>query len=202
MRKNIILSLAIILFSNRSYSQDIDYARKIIDTLCSEEMYGRGYVKDGDLKSANFIQSEFEKIGLKNLNNQYQQKFSLNINTFEDKQFVKIGKKKLELGVNYIISANSGSGKGKVKLMSYKKFKSRKEITEKGIVVSKKEYDELLSNKLLHGALQDKIIVRKNGKKLTSSLAQYQLSIPVIEVLTNENQKIKKIEFEINPITF
>ena len=42
-----------------------DYADFILDSLCSDEMKGRGYVSQGDLKAAQFIKREYQKIGLR-----------------------------------------------------------------------------------------------------------------------------------------
>jgi aminopeptidase YwaD len=60
------------------------YARKIVDTMASENMHGRGYVNDGDKIAANYIRTEFKKFGLKTSTEDYYQKFSFPINTFPD----------------------------------------------------------------------------------------------------------------------
>src|SRR3989442_813160 len=58
------------------------YARKIVDTMASESMHGRGYVNDGDKIAANYIRTEFQKLGLKSFTDDYYQKFSFPVNTF------------------------------------------------------------------------------------------------------------------------
>ena len=36
------------VFTLLVFAQDIDYAREIIDNLCSKDMFGRGYINAGD----------------------------------------------------------------------------------------------------------------------------------------------------------
>jgi aminopeptidase YwaD len=62
-----------------------NYARKIVDTMCSESMHGRGYVNEGDSIAANYIKTEFKKFGLKSFAGEdYYQKFEFAVNTFPD----------------------------------------------------------------------------------------------------------------------
>lgn len=58
------------------------YARKVVDTMTSESMHGRGYVNDGDKIAANYIRAQFQKFGLSSFTNDYYQHFSFPINTF------------------------------------------------------------------------------------------------------------------------
>ena len=64
MRKGIVfLFFQFICFT--VFSQNINSARKIVDTLTSEYFAGRGAVDDGEKKAANFIANHFKKQGLK-----------------------------------------------------------------------------------------------------------------------------------------
>ncbi len=56
-----------ITVSNFSFSQDVDFAYKMVDTLTSPCYFGRGYTKDGMNKAAQFIAGQFTKYGLKPL---------------------------------------------------------------------------------------------------------------------------------------
>ena len=81
-------------FSQESSKGEVyQYARKIVDTLASPSMHGRGYVKNGDRIAAKYIAEEFKKYGLlsckklqtgdpKTLYKNYFQYFELSINTF------------------------------------------------------------------------------------------------------------------------
>jgi aminopeptidase YwaD len=94
-----------------------DYARKIVDTMASRNMHGRGYVNGGDSIAAFYLKSEFQKDGLKNFNNDYYQKFSFPINTFpEDISFgfdLGAGSDYFQFkgiaGKNFLIDAGSNS---------------------------------------------------------------------------------------------
>jgi hypothetical protein len=61
-----------------------DYARKIVDTMASESMHGRGYVNSGDSIAANYMRSEFKKFGLRSIGKDHYQNFSFPINTFPE----------------------------------------------------------------------------------------------------------------------
>ena len=41
-------------------AQELEYARKVIATLSSDEMKGRGYVEKGDRRAAEYLAGEFE----------------------------------------------------------------------------------------------------------------------------------------------
>ena len=64
-------------YSNSSLSQDSLYTRSVINTLTSESFHGRGYVKGGDAKAAQFIADEFRKLDLSPLTENYFQTFIL-----------------------------------------------------------------------------------------------------------------------------
>lgn len=70
------------LSAQESKGEIYQYARKIIDTMTSESMHGRGYVNDGDKIAANYIRTEFQNLGLKSFTKDYYQKFSFPVNTF------------------------------------------------------------------------------------------------------------------------
>ena len=200
MKRATLLFLISCLSFNFSLSQSLSFAKEVIDTLCSKEMYGRGYIDNGDKKAANFIENEFKKIGLESYE-KFQQSFSFDINTFPKNQSISINNKKLVLGVDYIISPNSGDGSGKAKLIPNKKLEEGKKGHKKGIIMSKSEYkDFLLTGKYTkdNNPINSKIIVRTNEKKLTASLSRQQLPIPIIEVFTPNLGEIKKIKFDIN----
>lgn len=93
-----------------------DYARIIVDTLASKSMHGRGYVNGGDKIAANYIKSEFQKLGLKSFSDNYFQSLSFPINTFPGKMLVKIDRKELVPGKDYLVDPYSPSCKGTYRL--------------------------------------------------------------------------------------
>ncbi|MES2397887.1 MAG: M28 family peptidase [Bacteroidota bacterium] len=73
------------VFAQENKGEVYQYARNIVDTMASKSMHGRGYVNDGDKIAANYIRSEFKKLGLKPFKDDYYQPFTFSINTFPDK---------------------------------------------------------------------------------------------------------------------
>jgi len=94
------------------YSQSIEYARSIINTLASKEYMGRGYVANADLKAAKFIRNEFRLSGLDSLGKNYFQPFKIDVNTFPGEMDVQINGASLKPGDDYIIDPTSPSIKG------------------------------------------------------------------------------------------
>lgn len=91
-----------------AYTQNIEYNRKMVDTLASAHFWGRGYTKTGMERAGIFLQSEFKKIGLKPLyKNSYLQPFTFSANTFAGNMYVKLNGKVLQPGVDYLVTANS-----------------------------------------------------------------------------------------------
>ena len=113
----IFFIILIILSGINTKAQDISYNRKIVDTLASSNFWGRGYTKDGMQKAADFLAKEFKNLGLKPLNQKnYLQKFTYSANTFPGNMEVMVNDKKLLPGVDFLVSADSHSNKGKGKL--------------------------------------------------------------------------------------
>ncbi len=109
-----LLFISCLLFSHQEgFCQ---YANDIIKKLASSEFQGRGYYKHGDSLAAAFIKSEFVRIGLEPVKGNYYQPFTFPVNTFPGKMDVRIGKKKLEAGKDYIVSPACSAIKGKYNL--------------------------------------------------------------------------------------
>ena len=93
-----------------------EYTREAIEILTSDSLFGRGYLHDGDKKAADYIASEFEKAGVIPFSeNDYFQKFNLNVNTFPHNPSVEINGEVLTLCEDYLIYPHSGSSEGKRK---------------------------------------------------------------------------------------
>ncbi|MGZ4118124.1 MAG: hypothetical protein ACXVPY_11610, partial [Bacteroidia bacterium] len=88
------------LFSQEIKKGEVyDYARKIVDTMASESMHGRGYVNGGDSIAANYIKTEFKKFGLRSFTgDDYYQRFSFPVNTFPGKMSLNVDGKELTPG--------------------------------------------------------------------------------------------------------
>ena len=116
MTKRYLFLLFIFLFCHSLFAQDIKYARKIIDTLASPSMHGRGYVKNGDQIAAKFIENEFQNDSLKYFDKNYFQNFELSVCTLPGKVVVETESKKLVPGVDYLVGASSPQIKGTFKI--------------------------------------------------------------------------------------
>ncbi|MEO6901813.1 MAG: M28 family peptidase [Bacteroidia bacterium] len=128
--------------------QVLPYARKIVDTMASESMYGRGYINKGDSIAANYIKNNFKKLGLKSFDQHYDQHydqyFKFPINTFPfpiSFQLTACKKKKSSVlfegvvGENMLISAASNAVKGNYTVLI---FDSIDAASEKALISFKK----------------------------------------------------------------
>lgn len=213
MKRIFIITLTLLFFVT-AYGQDIKYARKTINTLCSPKFHGRGYVKGGDAKAAAFIYKEFKK--LKEVEVQYQP-FVFPVNTFPGKMKVKVGGKTLEPGVDYMVDPGCPNAKGEfeVGLATYEVFKSDKNYTtyidelaaaarvKKLIVLdtlptlNESEKKRLKAFKEIIKGQVDGLIILTN-KKLIWSVDREQAKHPEITIREEKfNRGAKEIELNI-----
>jgi aminopeptidase YwaD len=111
MRKLIFL-LFIVTASQNLFAQNRKYAQYIIDTLSSAEFHGRGYVFNGDIKSAEFIKTEMINAGLAPFVTDYFHPFTLNVNTFPSEMDMQVDsedKSNLVPGVDFVVNPSSNS---------------------------------------------------------------------------------------------
>jgi len=100
-----------------SYSQDSLYARLVIKELTSKKYFGRGYLNNGLDNAALFITSELKRFKTEPLfTTGYYQWFDFDVNTFPGNMDVRINGKKLQPGIDFIPTPETGSIKGKFKL--------------------------------------------------------------------------------------
>jgi len=92
--KRLIVVLVIFFLSQSLFAQTPGYSRKVIDTLASPTMQGRGYTNNGDKLAAAFIKNEFIADKLNAFGNDYYQHYTLSINTFSGKMEMMIDGKK------------------------------------------------------------------------------------------------------------
>ena len=79
--------LLVLLFCivSLAQSQDLHYAKSTIELLSGAGLHGRGYIREGHKKAADFIAAEFEAFALQSFNLDFQQPFPINVNTFPAK---------------------------------------------------------------------------------------------------------------------
>lgn len=117
MKKTFTLILLFFACFSSLLAQDSTYARNIIKELSSNTYFGRGYLKDGCNKAADFLQNEMKEIGLSNFNNNYFQEFSYPVNTFPENEILMIDGKKFQPSLDYIIKPDCRSIEGNFKLV-------------------------------------------------------------------------------------
>lgn len=108
------LFIAICFTSLNSFSQDIAFGRKMVDTLTASTFWGRGYTNDGMQKAANFLAGQFQSFGLQPMKGKdFLQPFSYPVNTFPGKMELSINGKDLVPGKDFIVSPDCKGVKGK-----------------------------------------------------------------------------------------
>lgn len=100
--------ILLFIFTKSVSGQDLKMARRVIDTLTSSEMWGRGYTKDGMAKAASFISSSFAAYGLVPMDGKdFKQVFSYPANTFPGEMMLRINGKLLLPGKDFLLSPES-----------------------------------------------------------------------------------------------
>lgn len=172
------------IFHTTLFSQNIDYARDVIDTLTSSYFSGRGAVNDGEKRAADYIAKQFKYKGLKFFGDSFLQEFTYPINTFPGKMEVSLDNTQLIAGEDYLVDASSGKVNGTYNLVWYnkdnvpskkqlKKLASRNFYDNKFIVIDSKgveKEDEVFKLLKLNIFSAAGIILIENGK-LTKHLS-------------------------------
>ncbi|CAN5449802.1 hypothetical protein BH10BAC1_BH10BAC1_01750 [soil metagenome] len=208
-RKTILLTFPFFLFTISISAQEIkkgevySYARKIVDTMTSESMHGRGYVNGGDSIAANYLKTEFKKFGLKSFTDEsYYQKMSFAVNVF-DQASLKIDGKLLVPGKDFIPFHLDPSASGKYpvviaddNLVSKKKKlkKFRKQDFDNKILLINDEGEKTPELQSLPWKSKAIITIKD---KLTWSVGQKQQDVVLFEVLRSSYIGAKEIEYSV-----
>ena len=106
--KKVLFFLCIISCSH-ARSQDMAFARKLVDTLTSPYFWGRGYTKDGMKKAGSFIAELYKSFRLQPIGSKdFKQMFSYPANTFPGRMELKINGQQLVAGKDFIVLPESG----------------------------------------------------------------------------------------------
>jgi len=188
------------------FSQNISFARGIIDTLTSPEFFGRGYVNSGERKAADFIAKRLQKSSIQTFKSGYLQFFKIKINTFPGAVDLKLNDKKLTPGVDFIIypdapSTDAGFG---IKLLNEKTYSSSDsakvinslKLKNKAVVIDTGFKD--VKNKKLDEAAVRVNIVDKNVSWHVSGAEGQNKQIRIDIRRPAMPEKIKKIALKID----
>ena len=115
--KNLIL-LALSCFLTLNALSQKDYAKQILDSLCSDRYDGRGYVNNGDNRAADFIVRELKNLNVSNFpGREFTQDYSFNVNTFPSAVELVLGDDTLIPGIDYLVHPYSGAAQGTYNLV-------------------------------------------------------------------------------------
>lgn len=103
MRIVTIFFLSLLCLGTEQLHAQKEFAHRVVDTLASPYMAGRGYVDDGCGKAAKYLNNEFKTIGLKSFGKSYKQYFSFPINTYPKQVEVSVDGKAAVHGADYIV---------------------------------------------------------------------------------------------------
>ena len=215
-----LLSLFIICTEGLLLSQDTAFARKVIDTLSSPAMAGRGYSANGHIKAARFISESFRETGLIPLSgNDYFQYFEVSANTFPGQLELSINGKSLDAAYDFQPDpcSPSYSGRGRIiplkrrwlknqrtlsKVLSDPRNRGRFLLIDESIArTGKEKYRELLS--AVESAFRESEEVRFDGlvilvqNTLTWHIAPGPCKRPVIRIIKDSLSRGKKKELSL-----
>lgn len=118
MKKSLTFYLLFIL--NTCISQDLNYAKEVVQKLASQEFKGRGYVGNGDGLAAQYIAREFQTIGLKSFKKSFIQKFTTSVNTFPGVVKLSADSTQLIPGVDFLVDPGSPRISGRFETLRVK----------------------------------------------------------------------------------
>lgn len=117
MKAGFIIIILFLSSFKQTFTQGVEYARPIINELCSEKFHGRGYGFGGDRLAAQFIVNEMKKHGCKAFDKSYLQPFKLNSNILNGNTYIKMGTVDMDPGFDYIVSPASNSTSGSYQIV-------------------------------------------------------------------------------------
>ena len=171
-------------------------ARRIIDTLASPSMHGRGYVLGGDSIAAEYIAGEFKAAGLLPVKGSYFEPFTFPVNTFPEPITVTIDGRTLIPGTDYLVDPASGKAQGTYDIVHLtladlltpeRKAMTMGVVTGKAIAFSPpetKDKDTLaLQASLERELLYYGPVLKRAAGKLTWGVSQEAMRNPLVEML-------------------
>lgn len=179
----ILLILFPLLSATLTRGQDMQYTRYLIDTLCSEAFYGRGYIEDGVNKAGEYLEQEFRALKLRTFGRSYSRNYAFPVNTHPFPLYCSIDGKIQQAGYDFLADPSCGEVQGKFRLLHY----NTKDSTDR-LVLEKKISSGFANDEALvlhHYGMRDHSVLeqcRKAGhfpalfivtedKKLTHSIS-------------------------------
>ncbi len=212
--KDVTSRSLVLLFLSASFvsAQDTNYVRSLLDTLCSEAFFGRGYVNDGYLKAANFLADEMKFIGLKPIDEDYLLPFQFDVNTIVGNPELFFDDKQLEPAVDYLIDSQSSSTSGdfsvvlvnEAHLLDQKKLKKviSKGLQGKVLMIDTRKADKDgkdVARFLKHMNVGASAVIEITSDKLTWGMSQKEMGFGVLTVKVDDSFEVpKQVQLSIN----
>ncbi len=194
-----------------SFGQDKSYARNVVDTLTSNNYAGRGYVKNGHIKAANFIAKEFTRFGLKYFEKEFKQEYQIDVNTFEGLADLYIDNQPLLAGIDFLVDPSCPAIEGTFKLKwldnnivgDTKKISQfiSSDLSDVFLVIDAEGIDDpahmQLVNEMVNNPFNAKGIIIVKSSKLTWSVSGHQKKYPIISI-NKAKIKLKDKKVKLN----
>lgn len=206
-------SLAIVglLITNIAHSQNLEYVKTIVDSLCAPNYHGRGYVENGDVKAAKFIDRQLGEIGTEQLVEFLD--FTLGVNTFPGRMELVINGNTLIPGADYIIDPKSSGCDGNFNVVNFKpkwaedqkkmfEFTSTSAFKDQFVVFRDGSdiaaYQTLISD-IHKNPLKAAGYILVTDKKLTWSVSRSVIDCTILQVdATKVPKKIKSVTARVD----
>ncbi|MCB2376356.1 M28 family peptidase [Hymenobacter sp. BT635] len=178
-------------------AQDMGRARATITTLAAPAMHGRGYVKKGEQRAADYIRRRFQQLGLRSFTHRYAQHFPVSINTFPGRCTLLLDGRALEPGADFILEPASGSGDitGPLTLLDTLIFTDEaagqrflaRSLQKQVLVLRQRDAERIrtLPEAFAQHLTQAAALITLVPDKLTASLAGHQISQPRLQVMAH-----------------
>lgn len=209
--KNSILFIMLILSVTAHAQSEKNRIKHHVRTLSGNTFHGRGYVSKGADKAANYVARQFKEFGLLPFTNDssYLQSYSFPVNTFPGEMYLKLDKKELIPGADYIIYEGSsgmrteGKKVKKIELKNVKDSASWQAVKEKfnpDYAYLLKDYDTLvkylnLKRRDLARQLSPGVFILPKHGKMIWSVAKDTVAAAIFTVEdTVLPKKVKKMD--------
>lgn len=208
--------LLLCLMAPAAFAQNMARVHQTIDTLTSPYFHGRGYIREGDARAADYLRDRFKQMGLQPIGDSYFQKFSFPVNRITETPELQVNGQTLKAGEDFVVRASSPTGSGKAGLLQLdtlaltdpataQKFFSQS-FKNKALVYRQQDTKQLsqLPQPYQLKLQQAKLHIILQPKALLSAVALEQQATPVLEIKesawpANAKEVRYKIKAEVNP---
>ena len=204
---SILLLLPAISFGQK------EYAKSILDTLCSDYYKGRGYVDQGDVRAADFIVNELKAIGVQPFKKRpFTQEYDFKVNTFPYPIELVLGDDTLTPGADYLVNPISGTAQGEFDVVevnkenyqkvfngriNFKQLDPSQTVFAFNFLDSKNEELKKEIAALSYQATQYFPVLTVTNQKQMYSVGRQQTNYPLITIDSAAYKKVSKAQIKV-----